>query len=168
MEIRRFILGSNDCLAGNHHTNNASLAIMNHWTYAKGGADVPFIAWHLGEPHYTATVQYCWISRRDDQLNQGQVMFVYDWERENCPLYGVAECQLFMNWSEWKDSWNGWNCQLCLCTCMHDANITSIWFSAAYIVTVQSVFSCNTNWIQTLVECWLITDCLPSYNHDLC
>ena len=63
MEIRRFILGFNDCLAGNHHTNNASL-------------------------EQSLTLRY--------QINRVQVMFVYNWERENCPLYGVAGCQLSM------------------------------------------------------------------------
>ena len=29
-------------------------------------------------------------------LNQGcQVLFAYNWDRETCPLYGVAGCPLF-------------------------------------------------------------------------
>ena len=39
------------------------------------------------------------------------VRLAYNWNRENCPLYGVAGCPLFRS-GEWKDSRDFQNCPL--------------------------------------------------------
>ena len=53
-------------------------------------------------------VENCAEKANECLLNRGRrVLFAYNRDSKNCPLYGVPAIQGLLNyWSEWKDSWH--------------------------------------------------------------